>query len=266
MAPRGTCRAVGHARPWAEAEAELRELLGTPGVNRYLLVNASSYLGLLLGFRGRYIEAAELTDRFRDVAVGINDLQAYGEMLLASAHAARGRGDPDAAIDHLERGLQLRGDTMEHDISTVYLFEGTDIVGWLALDAAADRAIVERGLTLLRGLTERLDATAPTIGLAPVLRVRNALGGAARLHLRLLTGETVEPEELAHDADALRGVSRVFDAARVDLWLGEAIGDEDALNRAAAVFAELGARPYLERARPGATAVRTSRRVAGHDL
>ena len=34
-----------HGR-WAEAEAELRELLGTPGVNRYLLVNASSYLGL----------------------------------------------------------------------------------------------------------------------------------------------------------------------------------------------------------------------------
>ena len=52
-----------HGR-WAEAEAELRELLGTVGVNRYLLVNASSYLGLLLGFRGRYNEAADLTDRF----------------------------------------------------------------------------------------------------------------------------------------------------------------------------------------------------------
>ena len=71
-----------HGR-WAEAEAELRELLGTIGANRYLLVNASSYLGLILGFRGRYHEAADLTDAIWEVAVGINDLQAYGMMLLA---------------------------------------------------------------------------------------------------------------------------------------------------------------------------------------
>ena len=184
-----------HGR-WAEAEAELRELLGTVGANRYLLVNASSYLALLLGFRGRYHEAADLTDRYREVAIGINDLQAYGEMMLASAHAARGRGDPDGAIDHLERGLRLRGDAIEHDISTVYLFEGTDVLSWLARDASVDHATVDRGLALLRGLVERLDATAPSIGLKPVLMVRNALGGAARLQLRLLTGETVEPDEL----------------------------------------------------------------------
>ena len=121
-------------------------------------------------------------------------------MLVAAAHAARGRGDPDAAIDHLERGLRLRGDAVEHDISTVYLFEGTDILSWLARGTDADSATVERGLALLRGLVERLDATAPSIGLAPVLVVRNALGGAARLQLRLLTGETVEPDELGWPA------------------------------------------------------------------
>ena len=71
---------------------------------------------------------------------------------------------------------------------------------------------------------------------------------------------------MARHADALRGVARVFDAARVDLWLAEATDDAEARERAAAVFAELGARPYLERARPGATSARTSRRVAGHDL
>ena len=205
-----------------------------------------------------------------EAAVAINDLQAYGPMLIAAAHAARGSGEPDAAVELLERGLRLRGDAAEHDISTFYLFEGTDVLSWLARGTAADSATVERGLELLRGLVERLDVTAPSIGLAPVLVVRSALGGAARLHLRVLAGETIDPDELrramARSGDALRSVSRVFDAARVDLWLGEATGDVDAVDRAATVFAELGARPYLERARPGATAVRTPRRVAGHDL
>jgi adenylate cyclase len=255
---------------WAEAEVELRALLGTIGANRYLLVSASSYLGLVLGFRGRYHEAADITDRFREVAVGINDLQAYGTMLLASAHAARGRGDPDGAIDHLERGLRLRGDTVEHVISTVYLFEGTDILSWLSHGLDVDPATVERGLALLRGLAERLDATAPSIGLPSVLAVRTPLGGAARLHLRLLAGETLDRVELhqamARHADGLRGVARRFDAARVDLWLGEAAGDAEARDRAEAVFAELGAHPYLERAHPGATSFHTTRRVAGHDL
>jgi hypothetical protein len=138
------------------------------------------------------------TDRLREVAVGINHLQGYGTMLLASAHAARGRGDPDGAIDHLERGLRLRGDTVEHDISTVYLFEGTDILSWPSHGLDVDPATVERGLALLRGLAERLDATAPSIGL---LAVRNPLGGAARLHLRLLAGETLDRVEL-HQAMA----------------------------------------------------------------
>ena len=102
-----------------------------------------------------------------------------------------------------------------------------------------------------------------------MLAVRNALGGAARLHLRVLTGETVEPDELhramARHADGLRDVARVFDAARVDLWLGEATGDAEARDRAEAVFRELGAHPYLERAHPGATSVHVTGRVAGHD-
>ena len=254
---------------WTEAEAELRDLRGTVGVSRYLLVNASSFLGLILAYRGRYHEAADVTRAFLEVAVGINDLQAYGTMLLAAAHAARGLGEPDAAVDHLERGLRLRGDAVEHDISTFYLFEGTDLLSWLVRDAELEPATVERGIAHLRGLVERLDATALSIGLPAVLVVRDALGGAARLQLRVLTGETVEAGDLhaamARHADALRTVGRVFDAARVDLWLSEATGDADARERAAAVFEELGARPYLERAHPGATSVHVTGRIAGHD-
>ena len=223
-----------HGR-WSDAEAELRELLANVRANRYLFVNASTYLGLILAFRGRFHEAADLIGAYLEISVGINDLQAYGMMLVAAAHAARGRGDATAAMDHLERGIRLRGDTVEHDISTVYLFEGTDVLGWLARDPDAKPATVDRGLALLSELADRLDATAPSIGLAPVL-VRNALGGAARLQLRLLAGETVDTDELARHADALRGVARVFDAARVDLWLGEATDDADARERAAAVF------------------------------
>jgi hypothetical protein len=73
---------------------------------------------------------------------------------------------------------------------------------------------VERGLALLRGLAERLDATAPSIGL---LAVRNPLGGAARLHLRLLAGETLDRVELhqamARHADGLHRQRPAFPPA-----------------------------------------------------
>ena len=49
-----------HGR-WSDAEAELRELLANVRANRYLFVNASTYLGLILAFRGRFHEAADLT-------------------------------------------------------------------------------------------------------------------------------------------------------------------------------------------------------------
>lgn len=44
-------------------------------------------------------------------------------------------------------------------------------------------------------------------------------------------------------------MARPFDAARMDLWFGEATGDARALDRAAAAFAKVGARPYLLRAK-----------------
>ena len=71
---------------------------------------------------------------------------------------------------------------------------------------------------------------------------------------------------MARHADALRSVARVFDDARVDLWLAEATDDADARERAAVVFDNLGARPYLERALPGATSLPSARRVTGPDL
>jgi adenylate cyclase len=240
---------------WSEAEAALRSIVDSVGVNRYMRVNAGSYLALVLCFRGRYRDALDLTDALREVAVTINDLQAYAPMLMAAAHAARGTGDPEGAVDHLEHCLRLRGSTVEHDISTFFLFEGTDVLSWLHRSAETDRRTMERGLELLRRLVDHLDATAPSIGLPPVLAVRNAVGGAARLHLRRLSGETGDGEEFrramtAH-ADQLRAVARPFDAARVDLWLSEVVGDADARQRAEAAFEELRAQPYLERIRTG---------------
>jgi tetratricopeptide (TPR) repeat protein len=237
---------------WAEAEAALRAIVDS-GANRYMRVNAGSYLALVLGFRGRYRDAVDVTDSLVEVAVTINDLQAYAPMLMAAAHAARGAGDPEGAVDRLEHCLRLRGTTVEHDISTFFLFEGTDVLGWLHGSAEVDRRTVERGLELLRGLVDHLDATAPSIGLPSVLAVRTAIGDAARLHLRRLNGEPGDGEEFrramtAHAAQ-LRAVARPFDAARVDLWLSEFAGDGDARDRAEAAFAELRAQPYLERIR-----------------
>jgi hypothetical protein len=154
---------------------------------------AASELALILGFPGRYREAMDLTDRFREDVIATGDLQIYGPMLLASAHAARGGGDPAFAIDHLDRGLRLRGATVEHDMSTRYLFEGTDVVGWLHRSADADRTTAARGIGLMRALVDHLDAIGPSIGIPSVHAVRHPLGGAARLYLRRLSGETGAP-------------------------------------------------------------------------
>ena len=94
-------------------------------------------------------------------------------------------------------------------MSTVYLFEGTDILSWLSAGTDVEPATVERGLALLRGRADRLDATAPPIGLPPVHAVRNALGGAARLHLRLLFRREPRPRRSSTRRwHASRGPSR----------------------------------------------------------
>ena len=187
-----------------------------------------------------------------------------GRCCLASAHAARGSGDPDAAVDHLERGLRLRGDAVEHDISTFYLFEGTDILSWLARDADADSATVERGLALLHGLVERLDATAPSIGLAPVLV------DSQRPRWR---GPAASARARRRDRRARRAPSSDGSPRRCPSGVSRASSTPPAstsgsarppvtpmrVERAAAVFAELGAQPYLERAQPGATSVHVTR-------
>ena len=54
---------------------------------------------------------------------------------------------------------------------------------------------------------------------------------------------------MAASADSSGRGGHPFDAARVDVWLSEAVGEPEARDRAGRKFAGLSAQPYLERVR-----------------
>ena len=89
------------------------------------------------------------------------------------------------------------------------------------------------------------------------VEVRQAAVGAAVEQLTRLAGAagtTVEPpaEPFAATAKSLALLAqehRPFDVARINLWMAEAGEQAPDLPGAAALFEELGAHPYLERAR-----------------
>ena len=88
--------------------------------------------------------------------------------------------------------------------------------------------------------------------------IRHALFGAAIEQLAVLAGASgLAPLDLpgrdefrtrAEAADIVASEQRLFDAARIRLWLAEERNEPQLLSDATAVFAELGAHPYLARA------------------
>jgi class 3 adenylate cyclase/tetratricopeptide (TPR) repeat protein len=250
---------IFHGR-WDEAERELAELGAISGANRYLQVDVGAYAALLAAYRGRYEDAIGLVRPVMEAAIEIDDLQAYAPTLLASAHAERGLGRGASAIEMIERGIQRRADTPEANISTWYLFEAVDVVSWLARDPDVDAALVARGLEALGRLAAALEVDVVRGGTDPELRVRRALHGAAVEQLRVLesgpgretdAADGFSDRMLAHAA-GLREARRVFDAARVELWTAEATEDAGLAAAARAIFEELRAAPYADRARTAA--------------
>jgi adenylate cyclase len=233
---------------WDDAIRELRNLSQGIGRNRYLQSEVASYLALVVAYRGDYEEALEMVRPVVELAVGIEDLQAYAPALLALAHAERGAGHVEAAMAALERGVAVRGETQEANISTFFLFEGVDVVTF-ALREGAPASAVEGGIRALDALASAVDAVVERAGTAPEMRVRRALYGAARQQLAALHGSPAADigPRLREAGAQLEVAKRVFDVARIELWAAEASGE--AAPSALATFERLRAAPgYAARA------------------
>ena len=232
---------------WDDADRLLRELMARGAANRYMDLDVAVFLGLLVAFRGRYDEAVSLARPHVEVAVQIGDLQAYGPTFIVLAHAEAGHGDTAASLAAIERFIEVRGDTHEHNVSSWALFEMVDVATWLR--RRADPDVADRAVGALRRFARHLEPDVERGGTPPEVAVRSALYGAAALQLRLLAGEAdADAAAFSTFAGSLRGEHRVFDAARIELWLAEATG-ADAGSEARATFEELRATPYLERSR-----------------
>ena len=177
---------------WDDAERTLRELMARSGANRYIRLDVAVFLALLVAFRGRYDEAVSLARPHAEVAVQIGDLQAYGPTFVALAHAEAGHGDAAASLAAIERFVEVRGDTHEHNVSSWALFELVDVATWLR--RRGDAGAFDGAIAALRGLARHLETDVARGGTPPEVTVRSALYGAAVLQLRMLAGEA--------DADA----------------------------------------------------------------
>ncbi len=240
---------------WDESVRQLDELATLLNANRYLQVDVASYGALLAAYRGRYDEALARISPFVEVAVGIDDLQAFAPALLALANAERGLGHLEAAMDALERGVRLRGATSEANLSVWFLFEAVDVVTWLV--AEAEPSLGARALEVLAPLAASLETDVQRGGTEAELRVRHALHDTARHQLAILSGETdaaAAAAEILRAAGELRIARRVFDAARAELWAAEATANREAASAALATFEPLRAIGYVGRARELANA------------
>jgi class 3 adenylate cyclase/tetratricopeptide (TPR) repeat protein len=240
---------------WAEAEPVIFGI--DPGAaEAYLGSEVRSLAGHLLAWRGRYEEALRTASLAVETSERIGDIQAVLPPLAAQAAAQAGLGDDEAAVASIERGIELRGTRNEPTMSAWYLFEVTDTLSTIA---SRDRssAPLRDGLVSVASYARTLGPDAARTGDLVQVAVRQAGVGAAVDQLGRLAsvaGVAFEPtaeswpgtdaalELLAHE-------HRPFDVARILLWKAEAGEPVADLARAAAIFEELGAHPYLERTR-----------------
>ena len=176
--------------------------------------------------------------------------------LAALASAQAGLGEDAAAVASINRGIELRGTSEEAMISAWYLFEVTDTLSAIATrdpSSAAVRAGLESVATYARALGP--EAARP--GDLVLMAVGQVLFGAAvdqlaRLSRRRRRDDRAAGRVVPRHEEALVLLDRehrIFDVARILLWKAEAGESVPDLARAAAIFEELGAHPYLERTR-----------------
>jgi tetratricopeptide (TPR) repeat protein len=238
---------------WAEAEAEIGTIEWTRA-GQYIQTSIATLRAQLANYRGRYDEAAALLVDGPDIAIRIGDQQAIMPTLVTAAHAQAGLGNDADAVAILRRAIEQPGSTADGTLSAWFLFEAADLV-----TAARQRADHLAGVELLAGFAPGLEASVGVGGEASVDAVRRALFGAAVEQLAslcgtlglsppLLQGSARFPGRLAA-LPTLEEHHRTFDVARIRLWLAEERGDASLLAGAESTFEELGAHPYLARAK-----------------
>jgi len=240
---------------WPEAERVLFALNAITA-EAYLRSEVLSLRAHLLAYRGQYDQAAEATAGVVETATRVGDIQAVLPAFATQVAIHAGMGDDATAVDDIRRAIGLRGTAAESNLSAWFLFEATDT---LALIAVRDpgSAAVRAGLEALVGFAS---VVAPDVARGSGLvqsEVARALFGAAVEQLGSLSpaaGAASVPsvDSIPGRAEAITVLDRehrIFDAARVRLWLAEAGTDSGLATAAAAVLEELGAHPYSERAR-----------------
>jgi tetratricopeptide (TPR) repeat protein len=243
---------------WDEAERVLDSLDRDIRSNRYLELAIRAYRALIHSHRGLFDRAHELMDGSAEPALRVGDLQATLPVFAAIAHAEAGRGNADGVAGALRQAVEGRGDSYETPISSWFLFEAADAAAMIA--RSGDNDGLGKVLAAVEPLSVRLDALVDRSATHPMAEVRNALSGAALWQLRRLGTRPGAPVERAGvgdglpDPNAAAGIleanRRVFDAARVRLWLAES-GDTAGIRGAVATFERLGAVPYLAAASEG---------------
>jgi class 3 adenylate cyclase/tetratricopeptide (TPR) repeat protein len=240
---------------WAEAEPVIFGI-DPDAAEAYLGSEVRTLRAHLLGWRGRYEEAMALASAATDVSSRIGDIQAVLPPMVALAAAQAGLGEDASALASIRRGIELRGPRTEPTISSWFLFEVTDT---LSAMAARDRssALVRDGVETVAAFARALAPHAARSGDLVQSAVRQAAVGAAVDQLARLAQSSraafdPPPETFPGTADALALLDREhrqFDVARINLWLAEAGEPAPELASAIATLEELGAHPYLERAR-----------------
>jgi len=238
---------------WAEAEAEIGTIEWTRA-GQYIQTSIATLRAQLANYRGRYDEAATLLADGPDIAVRIGDQQAIMPTLVTAAHAQAALGNDADAVAILRRATEQPGSTADGTLSAWFLFEAADLV-----TAAGQRADHPAGVELLAGFAPGLDAAVGVGGEPSIDAVRRALFGAAVEQLASLCRRLgLSPPSLQNAArfpgrvaalPTLEEHHRTFDLARIRLWLAEERGDASLLAGAEATFEELGAHPYLARAK-----------------
>ena len=166
-----------------------------------------------------------------------------------------GLEDDAGAVDMLRQAIERRGDITEAILSAWLAFESTDALTALFLREPASPALRD-GLELVASFCARIAPDVLARGDLVQVEVRHALFGAAVEQLASLAQRAGVSVSLP-DAEAigrsgalpiLDREHRLFDGARIRLWLAEEAGGSAELGAVAAAFEELGAHPYLARA------------------
>ena len=239
---------------WQEAERVLFGL-DADATEAYWRGEIVGLRGTLLAYRGRYDEAAAITEGLVEMALRVGDLQAVLPVLATDAAIRIGLEDDAGAVAAMREAIRRRGNIGDSIISAWFAFEATDGLTAIAVRSPSSPDLRD-GLQLVADFCGVIAPDVARTGDLTHVEVRRALFGATLEQLASLArraGVAISlpdgvPGTRASALPVLDREHRIFDVARIRLWLAEDGTDASGLDAALATFEELGAHPYRERA------------------